>query len=124
MARDVDARDVLDPDAMTRRHFRARVVGHWRRLGPNSWDKYRYTSQKGDEVEVLPGLKVRVERHGAMVRMRRQGQVVRVEWIPEGVPGGASPREVRQHFIDRYLAPFNEDAGRGVTAVIADKLRD
>lgn len=124
MARDVDSRDVLDPDAMTRRAFRAQIVGHWRRKGPNPWDKYRYISLKGDEVEVLPGLKVAVERYGAMVRMRRQGKVVRVEWVPEGISGSASPREVRRHFIDKYLAPFDEEAGRGVTSVIADKLRD
>lgn len=124
MGRDVDARDVLDPDALTAKHFRARVVGHWRRTGPNAWDNYRYRSEAGDEVEVLPGLKVKIERFGAMVRMRRQGRVERVEWIPEGGLVGATPRELRAFFIERHLIPFDEDAGKGVATVIASKLRE
>lgn len=124
MARDVDARDVLDPDAMTRRGFRARVVGHWRRTGPNSWDKYRYRSEAGGEIEVFPGLKVKIERFGSMVRMRRQGRVERVEWISGDEMRGASPRELKVYFVEHYLAPFDEDVGKGVASVIASKLRE
>ena len=109
---------------MTARHFRARVVGHWRRTGPNPWDKYRYCSEAGDEVDVFPGLKVKIERFGAMVRMRRRGRVERVEWISGGASAGATPRELRAYFIERYLKPFDEDLGKGVASVIASKLRE
>ncbi len=127
MATLVDSRDVLDPDAMTRRAFRGRILGHWRRTGPDSWDPYRYQSGEEGEIEVLPRLKVQRERHGARMRLRKEGRVVRVEWIP--APGDLdilgkdpSPREVRGHFFENYLEVFDEEKGKGVAPVLASKL--
>lgn len=129
MANLVDSRDVLDPDAMTRDDFQAQILGHWRRVGANSWDPYKYRSQAGGVIEVLPRLKVQLERYGARVRMRREGKVVRVEWQPspsdwERMPDGASPRERRKYFIANYLETFDEDLGRGLTSVLAGKIMD
>ncbi len=98
-------------------------------MGPNAWDPYRFRSEQGGELEVLPGLKVQTERHGARLRMRKEGRVVRVEWIPEADDWGqmgrsASPREIREYFLATYLEIFDEDKGKGLTAVLASKILD
>jgi hypothetical protein len=122
----VDARDVLDPDARTRDDFRGRILGHFKRTGPNAWDDYRFVSEDGGEVEVLPGLKVQLEKFGAQVRMRREGRVVRVEWVPDAGEAGelrqASPEDRRRIFIERYLEAFDEAGGRSMAGYIAGKL--
>jgi len=82
MARLIDARDVLDPDGMTRRAFKGRVVGYYKSTGANSWDPYKFVPRDGGVIEVLPGLKIQLERTGPRFRMRRQGKVIRVEWVP------------------------------------------
>jgi hypothetical protein len=83
MSRRVDARDVLDADATTRRAFAGRVVGAYRRSGPNSWDDYVLADEDEGPIEVLAGTPIQVEKDGATFRMRRRGEVVRVEWVPE-----------------------------------------
>lgn len=122
-SRRVDARDVLDPDGKTRCRFRGRVLGRYRRSGPNAWDDYVFHSESGGEIEVLPGLKVQLERFGARLRMRRGGEVLRVEWIPPEELSGASSKALREAFLERCVATFDEDPGRGAAAVIATKLR-
>jgi hypothetical protein len=82
LARRVDARDVLDANAVTSRAFTGRVVGSYRRTGPDSWDDYVLVEEDGGTVEVLPGTHVQVEADGALFRMRRRGQVVVVSWLP------------------------------------------
>ncbi len=47
MPRRVDARDVLDADATTSRAFSGRVVGVYRRSGPNAWDDYVLVDEDG-----------------------------------------------------------------------------
>ncbi len=124
----VDARDVLDPDAETRRPFRARVLGHFKPTGPNAWDDYVFAStREGEELEVLPGLPVQLERRGAQLRLRRGGRVLRLEWIPDEAELAAlaeadSPSARRQRFVEGYLVSFREAAGQGAAAVIAAKL--
>jgi hypothetical protein len=94
MTRRVDARDVLDADATTARAFNARVLGRYRRTGPNSWDDYRLVEEDGGEIRVSAETPVQLESEGALCRMRRRGGVVVVRWLPE--PGelerGQDPR--------------------------------
>jgi hypothetical protein len=127
----LDARDVLDPDAETRRPFRARVLGSFRPTGPNATDDYVFVScSDGEELEVLPGLPVQLERRGAQLRLRREGKVLRLEWLPDPeelallLEENDSPSVRRRRFRERYLASFREAAGLGAAAVIASKLQD
>jgi hypothetical protein len=85
----VDARDVLDADATTSRAFSGRVVGAFRRSGPNSWDDYVLVDEDGGPIEVFPGVPIQVE-DGASFRMRRQGEVIRVAWTPDDGDGAAA----------------------------------
>jgi hypothetical protein len=79
----VDARDVLDADATTSRAFSGRIVGVFRRSGPNTWDDYVLVDGDGGEIQVFAETPIQVERHGATFRMRRKGEVVLVAWTPE-----------------------------------------
>jgi hypothetical protein len=94
MPRRVDARDVLDADATTRRAFSGRIVGAYRRTGPNSWDDYVLVDEDEGTIEVFAGTPIQVEEDGATFRMRRKGEVIRVAWTPEAGEGeaGADPR--------------------------------
>ena len=83
MPRRVDARDVLDADATTRRAFRGRIVGVYRCSGPNSWDDYVLVEENGGTIEVFAETPIQVEKEGATFRMRRKGEVVLVAWTPE-----------------------------------------
>ena len=94
MARRVDARDVLDADATTSRALSGRVVGVYRRTGPNSWDDYLLVDEDGGPIEVAAGTPIQVEAVGATFRMRRRGEVVVVAWTPDdgGTEAGADLR--------------------------------
>jgi hypothetical protein len=92
MPRRVDARDVLDADATTRRAFRGRIVGVYRCSGPNSWDDYVLADEDGGTIEVLAETPIQVEKEGATFRMRRRGEVVRVAWAPDDGEGGGDLR--------------------------------
>lgn len=124
----VDARDVLDPDAKTARAFSGRIVGHFRPTGPNAWDDYEFVMQDEGPIEVLPGLKIQLERHGARFRMRRQGRVIRVEWEPDEADRarmeGNDVRALRAAFLARYVVSFDEAPAQGLGAVVARKLDD
>jgi hypothetical protein len=84
MPRRVDARDVLDADATTSRAFKGRIVGVFRRSGPNAWDDYVLVERDGGSIEVLAETPIQLEEMGARFRMRRKGEVVIVAWTPEG----------------------------------------
>jgi len=117
----IDARDVLDTNAKTARGFRARIVGHFRRAGPNPWDDYTFQPiAAGDVVDVLADVPIQVETDGAVFRMRLHGEVDRLVWEPPQAPGGEP--ELRARFLAEYVRPFSEDAGIGAAAVIARKL--
>lgn len=123
----VDARDVLDADARTIRNFEGEIIGHYQRTGPNSWDDYKYVSQPEGAIKVYAGLRIQLERHGPVFRMRSKGRVVRVRWQPsadERQRIGESPRALRAALLSGYVAPFDEAAGLGAAAVIASKLDD
>jgi hypothetical protein len=78
MTLQVKAGDVLDPNARVRERFRAKIVGHFRRLGPNRWDDYVLVDEDQGEMDVLPGVRVQLEDQGAEVRIRSHGHVLRV----------------------------------------------
>ena len=82
MTRRVDARDVLDADATTSRAVSGRIVGVFRRSGPNSWDDYVLIDEDGGPIEVFADTPIQVE-DGATFRMRRKSEVIRVTWLPE-----------------------------------------
>ena len=114
MARLIDARDVLDPDGMTRRGFNGQVVGYYKCTGANSWDPYKFVPRDSGVIEVLPGLKIQLERTGPRFRMRRQGKVIRVEWVPGSRDVVEdTQRAKRALFLERYVATFDEPAGKG-----------
>ncbi len=127
MPQRVDARDVLDANALTAKPFTAVVVGYFRRTGPNSWDDYEFLRDDQGEIEVNPGLRVQLERHGTEVRLRRHGTVYRVQWRP----GPNDPSRVetssaadrRAYFVATYLSEHDDAPGIGAAAVIAKKLR-
>ncbi len=124
----VDARDVLDPDGKTSRACRGQILGYFKPTGPNSWDDYSFTSDKTEIIDILPGLKIMMEARGPRFRMRRQGKVIRVSWIPsdqeQGDLSSAAPSALRSYFLQHYVASFDEAKGRGAAAVIALKLDD
>ncbi len=90
----VDARDVLDADATTSRAFSGRIVGVFRRSGPNTWDDYVLVEADGGEIQVFAETPIQVEREDARFRMRRKGEVVLVAWTPEE-EGPESERHAR-----------------------------
>lgn len=125
MGERIDTRDVLDPNGKTIRSFHGRIVAGFRRTGPNSWDDYERVPGDGDQVEVMPGIRVMVEPEGAVFRMRKSGQVVAVAWEPNEqeqaeLAGGGNARAI---FLERYIAGFQNTPGVGPAAAIAGKLR-
>jgi hypothetical protein len=98
MPRRVDARDVLDADATTSRAFSGRIVGVFRRSGPNVWDDYVLADEDGGPIEVYAGIPIQVEKQGALFRMRRHGAVVVVAWVPEDGTAGEDA-DLRAQFL-------------------------
>jgi hypothetical protein len=126
----IDARDVLDTNAKTAVGFRARIVGRFRRAGPNAWDDYLFEPLSGGELlDVLADVPIQVEAEEAAFRMRRRGEVERLVWEPgEGTTGGTTGgtkrgSDLRARFLAQCIRPFSDDQGIGAAAVIASKLR-
>ncbi|HYN01238.1 MAG TPA: hypothetical protein VE359_02210 [Vicinamibacteria bacterium] len=89
---------MLDADATTSRAFPGRVVGVYRRSGPNSWDEYVLVDEDGGPIEVLAGIPIQVDTDGATFRMRRKGVVIRVAWTPDD-GGSAAGDDLRTRFL-------------------------
>ena len=88
----IDARDVLDPNAKTATAFAARIVGHFVRSGPDAWDDYLFqpvASGSAETIEVMADVPVQVEPEGAVFRMRRRGEVLRLQWQPPDGPASS-----------------------------------
>ena len=120
MAELIDARDVLDANAKTARAFRGKVLGRFKRTGPNRWDPYTCIAEPGEVREILPGLRVHLEEYGARFRLRSRGRVLRIEWVPdEPVPEA----ERRQRFAESCLEGFQNPPGRGMSAFIQKTLK-
>ena len=119
-----DARDVLDPNAKTSAAFRARIIGHFVRAGPNAWDDYVFEPVDGGElVDIMADVPVQVEADGTAFRMRRHGEVLRLEWLPDEADRPEST-DRRADSLARFVRPWGEDCGRGAAAVIAEKLSE
>lgn len=121
----VDSRTVFQPNARTKRSFSGRIVGHYRRAGPNSWDGYDLVSEDGGVTNIYPAIKVQVEAGGTRFRMRRNGKVVVVEWTPTAeeqaaMSEGETPREA---FLKRCIGTFKNKGGMGAAAFIAKTLQ-
>jgi hypothetical protein len=120
----IDARDVLDPNAKTAVAFRARVVGRFVRSGPNAWDDYACMPVgDGELLDIMAGVQVQVETQGAVFRMRRWGEVLRLECLPDEA-GQPEDTDRRVGLLAHCVRPWGEDAGRGAAAVIAEKLSE
>ncbi len=119
----LDARDVLDANARTRRAFQARVLGYFRRTGPNRWDPYRFVAAERGEIEVLPGLKLELEPDGAVFRIRSDGKVLRAEWLPTETERAEHGSDLRARFMETCVGSHRNAPGRGLKAWIARKLR-
>lgn len=116
----VDARDVCDPNAVVIRDFEGRIRGHFERTGPNRWDDYRYLSRDGGIIRVRTGLRVQLESRGTVIRMRRRGRVIRVEWDGDAPDAGKPGRRI---FAARHLRRIDGSPVLGAAAVIARKLK-
>ena len=121
----VDASDVLDANARIKRAFNARVVGYFRKAGPNPWDDYEFVRVAEEPIEPYPGAEVQLERHGTQFRLRKDGRVVRVKWEPseddpERVREDLAAR--RRYFVETYLEQYDDAPGMGAAAIIARKI--
>ncbi len=113
--------NVMRTNAMTRRAFRARHIGSFERVGPNSWDSYRLIGGSGAIVNVAAGIEVQLEARGARFRIRERGSVRLFEWVPEGAaPSDAG--EARATFKAEFVTDHRHRSGLGVRAAIAKRL--
>lgn len=117
----IPADDLMVANAQTSRAFSARIVGHFERLGANSWDPSKFVEEEGAEIRVFPGVKVEVEDALAWFHMRYRGGVYVFEWAPGE---GELPAEADLHatFIETCVSSFRNEGGRGVVGMIARKL--
>lgn len=143
----VKSSDVLDVTHESKRAFRGEVLGYFRRLGSNSWDDYQFVRaprkvQSNDadsaeiresdataELEVLPHVPLQLESRGTEVRVRSGGRVLRLRWIPtspdlEALGEEPERRDVRQYFVENYLAPRGAELRMGAGALVARKLNE
>ena len=104
MTRRVDARDVLDADAATSRTVQGRIIGVYRRSGPNSWDDYVLVDEDGGPIEVFAETPIQVESCGATFRVRLKGDVVRVAWAPDD-GGGQTGDDLHARFLVSCVKP-------------------
>ncbi len=124
----IDARDVLDVNAVTRDALRARITGRFERTGPNRWDDFRLVLEDGEAVDVFASVKIQLEDFGTEFRMRWKGQVVLLDWVPTAEDLDSldrdTPKNRRGLLLEHYVGSFDEAPGIGAAAVIASKLMD
>lgn len=122
----VDSRDVLDPNARTARTLRGRVVGIFRRTGPNSWDPYELAPADGPELEVMPRIKVQLDDEAPELRLRHEGRVVLLRWLPDQAAQRRieAGEDARTLLAGLHLRDFHSAPGLGAAAVIANQLSD
>ena len=124
----VKANDVLDPNAAITRAFTGKIVGHFRRVGPNRWDDYELVRDEAGTLDVLPGVRVQLSRQGPQFRIRAMGKVLLVRWAPDAAASeeirALSGRALREHFLANFCETFSHAAGIGAGAMIARKLSD
>ncbi len=120
-----DTRSVLRPNARTARAFEGRVIGHFRRTGPNAWDKYELIPHEDDSIDIFPSTEIQVEPDRSRFRIRARGQVLMVQWVPtaeeqEQISGGV---DIHMLFSETCIHGFESTGGIGAAAVIARTLR-
>jgi len=121
----VKASDVLDTNAAITRPFTGKIVGYFRRVGPNRWDDYELVRDELGTIDVLPGVRIQLSKRGPKFRMRAKGKVLLVRWQPaEGEATDLQGPELRDHFVQEFCESFHDDAGIGARAFIAQKLVD
>lgn len=115
---------VLAANAKTKASFKGRIVGYFKRMGPNSWDPFEYILEDGGEIDVFPGVRVQVEAQETRFRMRVRGKVHMIAWAPSEADrtelGGG---DLHALFVERCIERFNNKGGIGVSAFIAKSLR-
>jgi hypothetical protein len=117
----VDARDVLDTNATTRCGFPGRIVGVYRRSGPNAWDDYLLVAEDGGAVDVLAGIPIQVESEGAVFRMRRKGEVLLVQWTPDECEKGV---DLRVRFLEQCVRREGPNAEGNLARWLHGQLDD
>lgn len=118
----VSARNVFRPNGKTQRSFNARIVGRYRRLGANAWDDYELvTVDDGAVVNVFPTVKIQLEKTGVRFRMRKRGEVMLFEWVPDA---GENIGDDEGHaaFLRDYVSSAGNKIGIGASAFIAKTL--
>jgi hypothetical protein len=123
MSQRVDARDVLDADAATSRALTGRVVGFFRRIGPNAWDEYELVEEDGGPIDVYAGTPIQVEGDGATFRMRRRGEVLRVAWTPDD-GGPEAGGDLRARFLASCVSDEDPTPEGNLAVWLHGKLRD
>ena len=117
----IEAAALLVPNAQTAHAFSAREIGHFRRLGANSWDPSEFVLEEGKVVRIFPAVKVHAEGDLGWFRMRYKGGVHLFEWQPE--PDQApDPETLQARFVETCLSGFHNAGGIGAMAFIARKL--
>ena len=119
----VCTRKVFVPNGKTKRSFEGRIVGRFRRVGPNSWDDYQFVSEDGGPVEVFPGIKVQVDPAKPRFRMRMRGEVALIEWQQDEADETGAAGDRRAALLEDYVEHFGHKTGIGAAAFIAKTLR-
>jgi len=121
----VCTRKVFVPNGKTKRTFAGRIVGHYRRVGPNPWDDYQLVSGDGGPIDVFPGIRVQIDRSKPRFRMRMRGTVVVIEWVPTDADQAdmGEARDLRAALLDGCVEHFGNKAGIGAAAFVAKTLR-
>jgi hypothetical protein len=117
----VKASDVLDANAVVRRRFKAKVLGYFRRVGPNRWDDYAFVRDDQGEIDVLAGVRVQLERRALELRLRSKGRVLKVR-PALGSSGDCTAKQRRDRFVAQHLESFDDAPGLGTAAFVAKTL--
>lgn len=117
----VRSAEVLVTTHTTRCGVAGKIVGYFRRLGPNPWDDYRFVKEDGGALELGAGVPVMLEAQGPLFRVRSQGRVVRVRYAHQP---GATARELRARLLEQVLAPIVSPMLLGVAGMVVKKLNE
>ena len=120
LSREVPAEGVMAANALTTHAFSARIVGHFERQGPNTWDPSRFVEDEvGATIRIFPGVKVQVQNALGWFRMRYRGGVWVFAWLPED---GDSPDGLHEAFVQTCVSGYSNAPGIGAKAFIAKTL--
>ncbi|MEM8569855.1 MAG: hypothetical protein AAGG56_03005 [Pseudomonadota bacterium] len=118
----IEARMLFQANAKARIAFDGQILGKFVRNGPNPWDTYRFTDEPGGTIRVFPTLKIQIAPKGPIFRMRAQGGVLRVAWVPPEDLTGGDPAALRAAFLEHCVTGYSNAHGIGATAFIVKTL--